>query len=166
MVGIRTAEEFADCYRAEATACLGLAYALCGDRSLAEEVVADAFARTWPAFQEGRIDDVHAYVRRAVVNTMNGRFRRRAVERRHAAREATAPEPTSTGDTGRVDDHADLWRALQDLPGPQRAVLVLRYLEDQSEQQTATLLGVRVGTVKSRTARGLARLQELLEEER
>lgn len=166
MAGIRTAEEFADHYRAEATACLGLAYALCGDRSLAEEVVADAFARTWPVFQEGRIDDVHAYVRRAVVNTMNGRFRRRSLERRHAVREANEAERTASGGAERVDDHVSLWPALQSLPAPQRAVLVLRFLEDQSEQQTATLLGVRVGTVKSRTARGLARLQELLEEER
>lgn len=166
MAGFGSAEEFAEHYRAEATACLGLAYALCGDRSLAEEVVADAFARTWPAFQDGRIDDVHAYVRRTVVNTMNGRFRRRALERRHAAQKAAAPERWSIGDTGRVDDHAELWPALQALPAPQRAVLVLRFLEDQSEQQTAALLGVRVGTVKSRTARGLARLQELLEEER
>lgn len=166
MAKIRSAEEFAEHYRVEATACLGLAFALCGDRSLAEEVVADAFARTWPAFQEGRIDDVHAYVRRVVVNTMNGRFRRSALERRHAAREANGAERTTPGGAERVDDHLSLWPALQSLPAPQRAVLVLRFLEDQSEQQTATLLGVRVGTVKSRTARGLARLQELLEEER
>lgn len=165
MAELGSAEEFAEHYRSEASACLGLAYVLCGNRSLAEEVVADAFARSWPAFQAGRIDDVHGYLRRAVVNTLNGRFRRRALERRHAARIGGEPERTSTGDADQVDDHTWLWPALLDLPAPQRAVLVLRFLEDQSEQQTAEALGIRVGTVKSRSARGLARLQELLGED-
>lgn len=162
MAALGSAGEFADHYRAEASALLGLAYVLCGNRSLAEEVVADAFARSWPAFQAGRVDDVHAYLRRAVVNTLNGRFRRRALERRHAARIGAEPEPVSPGGADQVDDRSWVWPALLDLPATQRAVLVLRFLEDRSEQQTAELLGIRVGTVKSRSARGLARLQELL----
>lgn len=162
MAALGSAEEFADHYRAEAAACLGLAYVMCGNRSLAEEVVADAFARSWPAFQAGRIDDVHGYLRRAVVNTLNGRFRRLAIERRHAARIGAEPEPIVGAAADRADDHAWLWPALLDLPAAQRSVLVLRFLEDQSEQQTAELLGIRVGTVKSRSARGLARLQQVL----
>ncbi len=162
MAALGSAEEFADHYRAEASACLGLAYVLCGNRSLAEEVVADAFARSWPAFRAGRIDDVRPYLRRTVVNTLNGRFRRRVLERRHAARIGAEPEPVETGGADQVNDQAWLWPALLELPPTQRAVLVLRFLEDRSEQQTADLLGIRVGTVKSRSARGLARLQDLL----
>ena len=140
MAALGSVEEFADHYRSEASALLGLAYVLCGNRSLAEEVVADAFARSWPAFQAGRIDDVHHYLRRAVVNTLSGRFRRLGIERRHAARIGAEPEPISAGDAAQVDDQSWVWPALLDLPAAQRVVLVLRFLEDQSEQQTAELL--------------------------
>jgi RNA polymerase sigma factor (sigma-70 family) len=51
-------------------------------------------------------------------------------------------------------------RALAALPPGQRAVLVLRYLDDQSEAETAQLLNIPLGTVKSRAARGLASLRE------
>lgn len=53
-----------------------------------------------------------------------------------------------------------MWVALATLPPRQRAVLVLRYYEDLSEQQIADVLGVRPGTVKSQAARGLATLRE------
>jgi hypothetical protein len=52
--------------------------------------------------------------------------------------------------------------ALQKLPARMRAVLVLRYWEDQSEAETAALLNCSVGTVKSQAARGLTRLREVL----
>jgi RNA polymerase sigma factor (sigma-70 family) len=51
-------------------------------------------------------------------------------------------------------------RGLAALPPRQRAVLVLRYFEDLTEAQTAMMLGCSVGTVKSQTARGLARLRD------
>jgi RNA polymerase sigma factor (sigma-70 family) len=52
-----------------------------------------------------------------------------------------------------------LWRALGRLPAKQRAVLVLRYFEDLTEEQIATTLGVRAGTVKSQASKALARLR-------
>ena len=60
---------------------------------------------------------------------------------------------------GHDDLVLDVRRALAALPPGQRAVLVLRYLDDQSEAQTAQLLGISIGTVKSRVARGLASLR-------
>lgn len=53
-----------------------------------------------------------------------------------------------------------MWRAVTRLPDRQRAMVVLRYYEDMSEAQTAELLGVSVGTVKSAVSRALGKLRE------
>jgi RNA polymerase sigma factor (sigma-70 family) len=65
-----------------------------------------------------------------------------------------------------VDERGRLWAALMTLPVRQRAVVVLRYLYDQSELQTAEQLQCSVGSVKSQSARGLARLRTVLSEDR
>ena len=61
----------------------------------------------------------------------------------------------------RVDQRDKLFRLLIQLPPGQRAAIVLRYWEDLSEAEAAEVLGCSVGTVKSATSRGLARLREL-----
>jgi RNA polymerase sigma factor (sigma-70 family) len=53
-----------------------------------------------------------------------------------------------------------MWRAIMKLPARQRAMVVLRYYEDLSEAQTAAVLGVSVGTVKSAVSRALGKLRE------
>jgi RNA polymerase sigma factor (sigma-70 family) len=53
-----------------------------------------------------------------------------------------------------------MWRAVMKLPDRQRAMVVLRYYEDLSEAQTAEVLGVSVGTVKSAVSRALGKLRE------
>ena len=158
----RTAEEFAQRYLEEVRRCVGLAYVLCGDEETAEEVVADAFAACWPHFRAGKVDDVHAYLRRAVVNTVNSRLRRRRLERAHldglravgAAAGSARIDASGAGEAAAAD-RSELWPALLALPMAQRSVLALRFLEDRSEAETAAILGVRPGTVKSRTARAL-----------
>lgn len=138
-----------------------LAYLLCSDEHQAEDIVAEAFAKVYVQWRKGRVDDVGAYLRRAVANEANSRLRRRYLERREAGRQ-------SGDDRGvrRVDDHAadrdEVWQAISRLPDRQRQAIVLRYYEDLSEADTADLLGVTVGTVKSQVSRGLARMQELL----
>ena len=60
----------------EQASVLRLAYVLTGDGGLAEDVVADAFAAMYPRWKSGKVDDPVAYLRRAVVNQIRGRFRR------------------------------------------------------------------------------------------
>ena len=65
-------------------------------------------------------------------------------------------------ESGRVVQHRDLVSALAELPKGQRAVVVLRYFDDRTESETADLLGVSVGTVKSQASRALATLRSPL----
>jgi RNA polymerase sigma factor (sigma-70 family) len=73
------------------------------------------------------------------------------------------PEPlTSAPDSADFDGRLALRAALAGLPPRQRAVIVLRYYEDLTERETAEVLGIAVGTVKSQARDGLARLRVLL----
>ena len=142
-----------------------IALAVCGDRHLAEEALAEAFARSWPALRAGSVDNPHAYLRRAVLNVLQGRFRRLAVERR--ARDRRDADGRGELDTASgVADRDVVLTALRRLPERQRAVVVLRYYEGLSEAEIAAELRIPAGTVKSTTARASARLRELLEEDR
>jgi RNA polymerase sigma factor (sigma-70 family) len=97
-------------------------------------------------------------VRRVLVNRHRSLIRRAAVEARSLAK--TGPEQLAlpAGD----EQAMVLWQAVQALPVRQRAVLVLRYYEDRTEAEVAQLLGLQVGTVKSRAHRALARLRDQL----
>jgi RNA polymerase sigma factor (sigma-70 family) len=71
------------------------------------------------------------------------------------------PDVARPGDAhAEVDERDEVWRALGRLPRRQRAVLVLRFFEDLSEAETARILDISVGTVKSQAAKGLARLRQ------
>jgi RNA polymerase sigma-70 factor (sigma-E family) len=134
-----------------------VAWLICGEADLADDIVASAAARAWSAWGRGRIDDPVAYLRRAVVNEATDRFRRRRRDRRWLTRhtgEGRAATPTDLDVTVRVDVAAALAR----LPVEQRAVIVLRFWLDLSEQATAETLAIPTGTVKSRTSRALAAL--------
>ncbi|MGZ8763151.1 MAG: RNA polymerase sigma factor [Acidimicrobiia bacterium] len=156
-------ERFADLVHRQHHRFAHLAFVLCGDRTQAEDVVADAYVRVWPKFRKDRVDDPSAYVRRAVVNQIRGGFRRRLLERREEARQSV-DERMPLHPESSVDDWELLGPALLQLPVTQRAVIVLRFLEDLSEDDTATVLGVKPGTVKSRSSRGLEQLRRLLRE--
>ncbi len=134
-----------------------LAYLIVGDWSLAEEIVQEAFLRVWRAPTAWREESAApAYVRRAVVNLSRSRIRRLALERRvarvHVSSVAPATDVTAL----------DLMAALARLPAGKRACLVLRYYADLTEAETAELLGVTVGTVKSQTSKALRQLAEHL----
>lgn len=157
-------EPFIEIYRCERGGLFRLAMLVCGEKSRAEEAVAEGFARVLPRWRSGKLEDPALYLRRAVMNQLLGGFRRLALERAYAELR-TGDERGAQGIDERVIDHGAVWAALCELPVRQRAAVVLRYYEDLTESEAAQVLGVRLGTVKSRVSRALVRLRELLAEE-
>jgi len=150
----------ADYVRGQWPALVRYATLLCGDASEAEEIVQSTLTRValrWP-FVEGK-DNPDGYVRRALVRACIDSGKRR---RREPAVEML-PERGVPDRTDAFADSDQVRRALATLPPRQRAVLVLRYLDDASEATTAVLMGCSVGTVKSQTARALAKLRDLVD---
>ena len=137
-------------------ALLRTAYLLTADHGLAEDLLQTALVKCW--FAWGRIDGPpEPYVRRALATTYATWWRRRWRGERPTDE---LPDRGDPAETAPVDDRDALWRALGVLPRRQRAVVVLRYYEDLSEAETARVLGVSVGTVKSTTSRALSLLRE------
>lgn len=131
------------------------AWLLTGDHGRAEDLVQTALAKCWPHW--GRIADptgFDAYVRRTLFTTYTAWWRRKWNGERPTER---LPEHPAI-EAGAEERH-DLGNALSALPRGQRAVIVLRYVEDRTERETADLLGVSVGTVKSQAARALTALR-------
>lgn len=139
-------------------ALLRSAYLMCGDVHAAEDLVQNTLIKVVMAHRgRRRIDHIDAYARRVMVTTfIASRKRLWNREDPHGAL-PDAPAPGGDADLGLA-----VRGALQRLAPRQRAVLVLRFFEDQSVQATAEVLGVSEGTVKSQTARGLAVLREAL----
>jgi RNA polymerase sigma-70 factor (sigma-E family) len=132
-------------------ALLRTAYLLTRDRHLAEDLVQTALAKAW--FARKRIKgDPGPYVRRILVNEFASARRRKWLGEHPSA---DLPETRHSAH----EPHLDLWRALANLPRRQRAVIVLRFFEDLTEADTAAVLGVSVGTVKSQTAKALTKLR-------
>ncbi len=156
------AEAFAEVASRHTDELARFAYVVCGDRALAEDVVAEALTKAWPRWRRGQIDDLLPYVRRSVVNEIYSRSRRRRLERREAELHR-APGPDGTFEDA-VGHQQALWPLVARLPLQQRVVLVLRIVEDMSEAETADLLDVPPGTVKSRLSRALTALRTMVEE--
>ena len=154
-------EEFREFVVARSAALLRTAYLLAGDWASAEDLLQTALTKTYLAWKRlGGIGAVEPYARRVLVNTATSWWRRRW----HGERPTEVlPERAVPDDLDARLERDVLWRHIRALPARQRAVLVLRYYEDLSEAQTAELLGVSVGTVKSQCARALATLRRRLE---
>ena len=151
--------DFAAYLQARRASVLRTAYLLSGDLHTAEDLTQTAFAKLYLAWDRVRDrESIDGYLRRILVNENNSLWRRGWKRREHATDEL--PEPTPVLD--QYDDGRDaaLWDVVQSLPKKARAVLVLRYYEQLSEAETAEVLGVSVGTVKSQTSRALAALRE------
>ena len=138
-------------YRSSALALTRLAYLLVGDRTEAEDIVQTVFASAVPRWPT--IDEPSAYLRRAVVNRAND------VHRRSARTVATA---TSAGEPAGEPEIDETWRLVRALPSTQRAVVVLRFYDDLSLTEIASVLGRPPSTVRSDLRRALLRLRREL----
>jgi RNA polymerase sigma-70 factor (sigma-E family) len=148
-------DRFAEFVTERSTRLLRTAYLLTHDWAHAEDLLQASLAKAW--FAWGRIKaDPEPYVRKVIVNTYASWWRRRWNGEQPTG---DMPERIGRDEYAPVDDRQSLWAALRRLPRRQRAVIVLRYFEDLSEAETAEILGTSVGTVKSQTARGLAKLR-------
>jgi RNA polymerase sigma factor (sigma-70 family) len=147
------------------------AYLLSGSAADAEEAAQDGFVKAYRAlgrFRRGA--PLKPWLLRIVAN--EARNRRRAAGRRAALalRAATQDRPGDAVPSPEAalvasDDRAHLLEAVNGLSEEHRLVVACRYFLDLSEEETAAALGIRRGTVKSRLARALARLREILEPE-
>lgn len=150
-------DAFADVVARHHEALARFAYLLCGNATQAEDVVAEAYVRVWRRWRRGEVDNLFAYLRRAVVNEVYGQHRRRRLERREERR--PPPRPQDGRFEAQIDDRDALWAALGRLSPPLRVVVVLRIVEDLSEAETAAMLDLPPGTVKSRLSRALSVLR-------
>ena len=100
-----------------------------------------------------------AYVRRIMVNENNSLWRRAVEARREVTSRRGRPRPARSPTSTTRARAPRCGRFVQTLPRKQRAVIVLRYYEELSEAETAEVLGISVGTVKSQASRALAALR-------
>lgn len=135
-----------------------LTYAISGDVGRAEDAVQSAMAKAYASWRRVRsAEHPEAYVRRMAVNEVLNVRRRRWWKAERAGHVPDVGAVVSAEQE--VVDRAELWEALLRLPPRQRAVIVLRYYEDLSEQRIAEVLGCSQGTVKSQASDALATLR-------
>lgn len=148
-------EDFDAFYRRTFAGLVVLAVAVTGQRSGAEDVVQDAMVDAHSRWDRiGGYDAPRAWVRRVVIQRSTKVSRKRHNERRAHLRSVAGTGPDAT--TAGLDPM--LAAALRSLPVQQRAVLALHYLEDLSVRDTAELLGIAEGTVKTHLSRGRSAL--------
>jgi len=156
----QTGEDFVEFAHARSPQLYRAAWLLCGDPHRAEDLVQDTLAKVyvrWHRRLAAPIDNPAGYAQTTLVRTFISAQRRRSNQERPVA---VLPEH------GHVEGDADvritLSAALAELPPLDRAVLVMRYLDDVSVADTASRLGISPGAVRNRSLRALDRLRSLL----
>lgn len=145
-----------------------LATLLLRDPGQAEEITQDAFVALHERW--GRLRDPDravAYLRQTVANRARSALRHRGVVDRFLRRASPPPDgPSAEAGALAAQGHTELLAAIRSLPARQREALVLRYYLDLSEAQTAEVMGLSRGAVKSHTSRAMAALRRELGVER
>lgn len=139
-----------------------LAYVTCGDWHAAEDAVANALVKLYPRWRKLERPDLYAktMVYRAAIDET-----RRPWRRERAAGDAM-PDVPLKDPAGATDERLRMRVALDAVPPRQRAAVILRHYLGLSLADTARVLDCDVGTAKSQTSRGLAKLRALLADER
>lgn len=160
--GVDPVVDFTAFAQANTPALYRIAYLLCGDQHRAQDLVQLALERTFKAWKKVGDGDPFAYARRVLATARIDTWRR-------TRREVLTDDPTSStrvrsapASDAQLAERDRLVRALMSLSVKQRRVVVLRYLLDRSESDTAAELGISTGTVKSTASRALARLRTLV----
>lgn len=155
---------FAEFVTREWSRLVRVGFLLTGDVGRAEDLVQQALVkvhRHWPRVH--RDGSPYAYTRAAVANESTSWWRRRRVAEDLGDLPASAERDPRDAYAG-VDTRDELVRVLHELPPRMRAVIVLRFYDELSEAETAHALNMSVGSVKSQTSRGLARMREAITE--
>lgn len=151
-------QAYCEYFAARQRSYMRIAYTIVGDWAGAEDATQSAFTQLyvhWP--KVAKADSPDAYARRVLVNTCLAAVRRA----RHELLTADLPERSESHDP---PDQLDLLAGMRRLDARDRAVLALRFLEDLSVADVAAALDLPEGTIKSRTARALGRLEALMSE--
>jgi len=136
------------------------AYALTGNVHAGEDLVQDTLVKLAGAWRRVRRDgNPLGYARAVMFRTYVSRWR---VMRRRPVLEEYTDAPAAGDQYADIEVRDALWRALADIPRLQRAVLVLGYLDDMTDDDIATLLDRRPATIRSLRFRGLHALRERL----
>ncbi len=148
--------EFREFVGARSAALFRSAYLLTGQREAAEDLLQTVLAKVARRWSRIRLEP-EPYVRRALYHEQVSRWRRRSRGQEFAG---AVPDAAAPGDHAAATDlRLALAAALGRLTPRQRAVVVLRYVEDLPERDVATVLDVSVGTVRSTASRALSRLR-------
>ena len=157
----RLPETFDAFFARERDVVLGLAFALTGDRAVAEDIVQDAFLEAFRKWDRiAGYDQPGAWVRRVVANMSVSLFRRRRVELRMlttlVARQERAVPDLSPSTLA-------FWHAVREMPKRRAQVIALFYLEDLPIADIAVILEMAEGTVKKHLHDGRETLARTLE---
>ena len=152
-------EDFREFVSARQGALRRTAYLLCGDWHQAQDLTQQTLAKLFVAWPRVRaVEAVDSYARQVLVRTYIDESRKR---RNHEL--VTAELPESGVEGPEIETRLALMEALKQLSPRQRAVVALRFWDDMSVEATAEALGMNANTVKSDTARALAKLKGLLD---
>lgn len=138
-----------------------IARLLVGSGDAADDLVAEAIARTLPKWRAGTVAEPAAYLRMVLMNLARRRWRRRrlGLQRDHASLDWV--QSPVDGEAVSIERDRTL-RAVLRLPARRRAVVVLRFYDDLSEAEIARVLNINLGTVKSTLSRALEQLRNEL----